>query len=104
MTVGFIVSAVIVAGVVLWYLSRRAAGKVPVQRHHVYTALFVAIIVSGLVEDAFKGAAWLVLGGHPRWALVPICTVSYAACWAVFVLMVNWLEHRRGDLSTSPRA
>lgn len=59
MTIGFVVSAVVVAGVVLWYLSRHAAGKVPQQRQHVYTALLVAIIVSGFVDDALKGAAWL---------------------------------------------
>jgi ABC-type uncharacterized transport system YnjBCD permease subunit len=101
MTVGFIASAVIVAGVVLWYLSRRAAGKVPTQRHHVYIALFVAIIVSGLVEDAGKGAAWLIIGSHPWWALVPICTIGYAALWVAFVLMANWLERRADDRNTS---
>ncbi|WP_083213410.1 hypothetical protein [Mycobacterium malmoense] len=104
MTVGFIVSAVFVAGVVLWYLSRRAAGKVPQQRQHVYTALFIAIIVSGFVADALKGAAWLLLGGHPWWVLVPIYTLGYAACWAVLMLMVNRLERRTDDRSNSPRA
>lgn len=101
MTVGFIVSAVVVAGLVLWYLSRRAAGKVPQQRQHVYTALLVAIVVSGFVDDALKGVAWLLLGGHPWWVLVPIYTLGYAACWAVLVLMVNWLEHRADDRSRS---
>lgn len=104
MTVGFIVSAVVVAGVVLWYLSRRASGKVPQQRQHVYTALLVAIIVSGFVDDALKGVAWLLLGDHPWWVLVPIYTLGYAACWAVLVLMVNWLEHRADDRSGSSRA
>lgn len=104
MTVGFIVSAVVAAGVVLWYLSRRAVGKVPQQRQHVYTAFLVAIIVSGFVDDALKGVAWLLLGRHPWWVLVPIYTVGYAACWAVLVLMVNWLEHRADDRSGSSRA
>lgn len=104
MTVGFLVSAVVVAGVVLAYLSRRATGNVPQQRHHVYVALFVAIIVSGFVADALKGVAWLLLGGHPWWVLVPIYTLGYAACLAVLVLMVNWLERRTDDRSGSPRA
>lgn len=103
MTVGFILSIVAVSGVVLRYLSRCAAGKMPQQRQHVYTALLAAIVVSGLVDGALKGAVWLLLGGHPWWVLVPIFTLGYAACWAVLVFMVNWLERRTGERSGSPR-
>lgn len=101
MVVGFVVSALAVAGVVLWYLIRRASGKVPEQRHHTYMAILVAVILSGFVDDALKGTTWLLLGGHPWWVLVPIYTVGYAVGWALLVYTANVLGRR--DRSVDPR-
>lgn len=103
MIVGFVLCAVAVAVIVFWYLLRRASGKVPEQRQHTYTALLVAIIVSGFITDALKGLARLLLGSHPWWMLVPIYTIGYAACWAVLVFMVNWLEDRADERKSSSR-
>ena len=96
--VGFIVSAAAVAGAVFWYLFKRASGEVPAQRQHTYTALFVAIVASGFVDDALKGVAWILLGGRPWWVLVPIYTIGYAVCWVVLVLVATWLGHRAGEV------
>lgn len=102
MVVGFVVSALAVAGVTLWYLIRRASGKVPEQRHHSYMALLVAIVVSGFVSDALKGVASLLLGGHPWWILVPIYPVGYAACWAVLLFMVGRFDRRSSGNERTP--
>ena len=106
MIVGFVVSAVAVAGAVLWYLIKRASGEVLQQRQHIYTTLFVAIVASGFVDDALKGVAWVLLGGRPWWVLVSIYTIGYAVCWVVLVLVANWLGHRTDDVQDrrgSPR-
>lgn len=63
MFVGFAVSVLAVAGVVFWYLIRRASGKVPEQRHHTYMALLVGIVVSGSMDDAMNAVAAVLLGG-----------------------------------------
>lgn len=99
MVAGFVVSALAVAGIVLWYLVKRARGKVPLQRHHTYMALLLAIVVSGFVSDALKGVASLLLGGHPWWVLVPIYTIGYAVLWAVLVYTGKVLSQR----DTTPR-
>jgi cytochrome c oxidase assembly factor CtaG len=101
MVVGFVVSPLAVAGIVLWYLVRRASGEVPQQRHHTYMALLVAIMVSGFVSDALKGVASLLLGGHPWWVLVPIYTIGYAVCWAVLVYTANVLGRRDRNVDQS---
>ncbi|HYB35464.1 MAG TPA: hypothetical protein VEF72_06585 [Mycobacterium sp.] len=49
-----------------------ASRKVPQQRHHTYTALLVAIMVSGFVSDALKG--WVGFDGAR--GLGQICTGS----------------------------
>lgn len=94
MVVGFIVSAFAVAGVILWYLIKRASGQISIQREHTYTALLVAIVVSGFVSDALKGLATLLLGGHPWWVLIPAYTIGYAVCWVVLDYTATALRRR----------
>lgn len=103
MVVGFIVSAVVVAVVVIWYLIARGGGKIPEQRHHAYMAILIAVVVSGFVDDALKGVAFLLLGGHHWWALIPVFTVGYAVFCAVLVYSANWLDRRTkgGERSNS---
>lgn len=103
MVVGFIVSALAVAAIVLGYLVRRAGGKVPQQRHNAYMALLVAILVSGFVSDALKGLASLLLGGHPWWVLVPIYTIGYAVLWAVLEYASNRFDRARPRRPTTAR-
>ncbi|ODR15023.1 hypothetical protein [Mycobacterium shimoidei] len=98
MVVGFIICALAVAVIVLWYLVRRTSGKVPEQRHGAYMALLAAILVSGFVSDALKGVASLLLGGHPWWVLVPIYILGYAVMLAVLVYATNVLSRRNRRL------
>ena len=102
MVVGFIISALAVAGVVLWYLIKRASGQISIQREHTYTALLVAIVISGFVSDALKGLATMLLGGHPWWVLIPIYTIGYAVCWVVLGYAANVLSRRAQSAAGKP--
>lgn len=94
MIVGFIVSAVAVAVVVIWYLIARGGGKVPQQRHHAYMAVLIAIVVSGFVDDALKGVAVLLFGRHHWWALIPAYTLGYAVFWVVLAYTASMFARR----------
>lgn len=87
--VGFVVSTLLVAAAVTWYLMRRGCGIVSDQRHRTYMALLAAIVVSGLFTDVLKGVLSAALGGHPWWAMLPIYILGYLTCWAVLLIVLN---------------
>lgn len=98
MVVAFCVTAVVAAILVLSCVVRRKSGRIPEDRQRAYWALLVAIFVAGIVETAAKGAATLLLGGHPWWVLVPVFAVGYAAGWATLAVMLT------RDSETAPPA
>jgi hypothetical protein len=63
----FCLTALAVTVVILRYVLRRTADKVPTGHQDFYWTLLVALVVSGIVESAGKGAATVLLGGHPWW-------------------------------------
>lgn len=92
--VGFVASALFVAVVSMRYLVRWARGAIPAQRHHLYVAILIAIVLSGLATDVLKGIAALLVGGHPWWVLLPIYTLGYVTCWAVLVFVTKAMAGR----------
>jgi hypothetical protein len=85
----FCLTALTVTVVILRYVLRRTADKVPTGHQDFYWTLLVALVVSGVVESAGKGVATVLLGGHPWWALVPIFGLGYAALWAVVAMRLT---------------
>lgn len=88
--IGLCLTGFALAGVLLWYVLRRAAGKKPdLQQQAFYWVLLVALCASGVVESAGKGLVTVLLGGCPWWALLPIFAVGYAAGWATLAVMLT---------------
>lgn len=98
MVAGFIMSAIAVACVALWYLIARRGGKVPEQRHHAYLALLISVVISGLVDDALKGVAALIVPGPPWWVLVLVYAAGYAVFCAVLVYVANIFVRRTSSV------
>ncbi len=102
---GFIISALAVAAVGIWYFTRRAGGKIPRKREHAYIAILVGVVVSGWVGDALGGLAGLLLGGKSVWIMAPSYVVAYVVLLWVIAFTVKVLDGRAGkvdDRSGSP--
>jgi H+/Cl- antiporter ClcA len=87
--IGFTIAAFAVFLIVAWFLVQKARGNVPVQRERAYTGFFLALIVSGLVDDGLKGLASLLLHSRSIWISIPIYVLSYVVLLALVVLIVN---------------
>lgn len=70
-------------------LVQKARGNVPVQRDRAYTGFFLALFVSGLVDDGLKGVAALLFHSRSVWISIPIYILSYVVLLALVVLIVN---------------
>ncbi len=96
--VGFIVSALAVVAVGIWYITRRAGGRIPQKREHAYIAILVGVVVSGYVGDALGGVAALLLGGKSVWIMAPSYAVAYVVLLWVIAFTVKVLDRRTGDV------
>jgi hypothetical protein len=98
MVAGFIVSALIVVAVGIWYFTQRAAGKVPQKREHAYIALLVGVMASGVVGDAVSGVAALFMGGKSVWVMAPSYALAYVVLLWATVLTMKALDSRTGGV------
>jgi uncharacterized membrane protein YbhN (UPF0104 family) len=96
--VGFIASALFVVAVGIWYITRRAGGKIPQKREHAYIAILVGVMVSGFVGDTVSGIAAIFLGGRSLWVMAASCAVAYVVLLWVIAFTVKVLDGRTGDV------
>lgn len=82
-----LVMAVAAFAILLWWLSRVAAGKVTEQKVRDYSGLLVAIVVTGIIGDLLAVAAEIAFGAPSLWMMIPISTITYC-------LFVVWIYRR----------
>jgi len=96
--VGFIASALVVVAVGIWYITRRAGGKIPQKREHAYIAILVGVVVSGFVGDTVSGIAAIFLGGRSLWVMAASYAVAYVVLLWVIAFTVKVLDGRTEDV------
>jgi quinol-cytochrome oxidoreductase complex cytochrome b subunit len=104
LVVGFTVAALSVFLIVAWLLVQKARGNVPVQRERVYTSLFIALIISGFVDDGLRGLASLLFHSRTIWVSIPLSILSYVALLTVFVLILNLVAGKPSRSGTAELA
>ena len=82
-----LVMAMTAFAILVWWLSRVAAGKVPEQKVRDYSGLLVVIVVTGIVGDLLAIAAEIAFGAPSLWMMIPISTITYC-------LFVVWTYRR----------
>jgi hypothetical protein len=82
-----VVMAIAALAILLWWLSRVAAGKVPEQQVRDYSGFLVIMVVTGVVSDLLGIAVEIVVGAPSVWMMIPISTITYC-------LTVLWIYRR----------
>lgn len=52
-------------------------------------AFFIALVISGLIDDGLKGLTKLIFHSMSIWILIPFYILSYAVLLGVIVVVVN---------------
>jgi hypothetical protein len=87
--IGFTIVALAVFVIVAWFLTQKAQGRVPVQRERVYIGFFVALVISGFVDDVLKGVASLLFHTRSIWISIPLYIISYVVLLTLLVVIVD---------------
>jgi hypothetical protein len=87
MMVAAAMMAIAAIGILLWWVSRLASGKVSEVQARDYSGFFLIIVVSGVVGDVLTLGAEIAFGAAAVWMMIPISTLTYCLC-------VVWLYRR----------
>jgi hypothetical protein len=87
--VAFAATSLLVFVVVVWFLVQKVRGKVSVKRERFYVAMFLAMLISGFVDDALKGLASLIFNVSSIWVMIPLYLLSGVVLLAIFAFIMN---------------
>lgn len=91
LVIAAVAMAVAALALLLWWVQRVAAGKVPAQQISDYSNFFLMIVVTGVIGDALAVAVEIIVGAPSLWLMVPISTLTYCLC----VVWIYWRYHRQ---------